>query len=220
MLSNGQKHVEKFHFEIEEDLEKHIPAHMISPNSPCKLIWNILIFVLIIYMAISLPIRLAFVDESRMSENFSDIDIMSDVVFVVDIILNFFFVEEDVNGELITDQKRIAVGYLKGWFCIDAVASVPISLIFLLLEFENVDESFLSIRLLKMMKFMRLYRILTLFKLTKMLRNSKIKVVDILLSYFSFHFTLECKQITTSLLRMVFLLHIVGCSFGLVALLS
>ena len=44
-------------------MEKHIPGHMISPNSLFKLLWNFLILVLAAYTAIVLPIRLAFIDE-------------------------------------------------------------------------------------------------------------------------------------------------------------
>ena len=76
---------------------------MISPNSLFKLFWNILILFLAVYTAIMLPIRLAFISESKISLSLIIIDVFTDVVFIIDILLNFFFVEEDANGELITD---------------------------------------------------------------------------------------------------------------------
>ena len=84
-------------------MEKRIPGHMISPNSFFKLFWNFLILVLAIYTAIVLPIRLAFIDETEIGIFMQVIDFFTDIVFFIDIILNFFFVEEDVNGEMILD---------------------------------------------------------------------------------------------------------------------
>ena len=84
-------------------MEKRIPGHMISPNSFFKLFWNFLILFLAIYTAIVLPIRLAFMDESNIGPLMFAFDIFTDIVFLVDIVLNFFFVEEDINGEMILD---------------------------------------------------------------------------------------------------------------------
>lgn len=84
-------------------MEKRIPRHMISPNSMFKLLWNIIILVLAAYTAILFPIRLAFMDENDIGKAMFVFDLATDLVFIVDIILNFFFVEEDVNGEMILD---------------------------------------------------------------------------------------------------------------------
>ena len=84
-------------------MEKRIPGHMISPNSFFKLFWNFLILFLASYTAWVLPIRLAFMDETKIGNVMHFFDIFTDLVFLVDIVLNFFFVEEDVNGEMILD---------------------------------------------------------------------------------------------------------------------
>ena len=97
-------------------------------------------------------------------------NIFTDLVFIIDIILNFFFVEEDVDGEIILDQKRIAASYLKSWFFVDVIASIPVSIIVL---FSEESEGLVSIRFLKLTKFTRLYRLLTLFKMIKLFKNHK-----------------------------------------------
>ena len=76
---------------------------MISPNSGCKLLWNLLILILAVSTAIVLPIRLAFTNEDNISHTMLMFDLFTDCCFVIDIVLNFFFVEEDVNGEMIID---------------------------------------------------------------------------------------------------------------------
>ena len=210
---------ERFHFDIEDvDQEKRIPRFMISPNSFFKLFWNMIILVLTVYTAMFWPIRLAFMEESNQSDGLLAFDLITDALFIIDIILNFFFVEEDVNGEMIIDIKKLAVAYLKTWFFVDVVASVPISLIFYIMYGNDTSESggLASIRFLKLTKFTRLYRLLTLFKMLKLFKNHR--HLEIAVSYLNV--SSDMKQIISSLVRMVFLLHIVGCSFAIVALMS
>ena len=144
-------------------------------------------------------------------------DMFTDVVFIIDIILNFFFVEEDVNGEMIIDQKKIAITYFRTWFFIDLIASIPVTFIMIFLANDSDTESdLISIRFLKLAKFTRMYRLLTLFKLAKLFKNHN--TLEKYVSYLNF--TTDAKHILSSLIRMVFLIHIVGCIFSIVAFLS
>ena len=99
---------------------------------------------------------------------------------------------------------------------VDLIASIPVSFIMLLSKDNQVADDLVSIRFLKLTKFTRLYRLLTLFKIIKLFKNHK--YLEIAVSYL--HVSPELKQIISSLLRMVFLLHIVGCSFAVVGLFS
>jgi len=49
---------------------------------------------------------------------------------MIDIVVNFITVLENDVGELITDRKKIAIAYLKGWFWIDFISCAPIDLMF------------------------------------------------------------------------------------------
>ena len=144
-------------------------------------------------------------------------DMFTDVVFIIDIILNFFFVEEDVNGEMIIDQKKIAITYIRTWFFIDLVASIPVTFIVIFVAADSESEKdLISIRFLKLAKFTRMYRLLTLFKLAKLFKNHN--TLEKYVSYLSI--STDAKHILSSLIRMVFLIHIVGCIFSIVAFLS
>lgn len=177
--------IEKFHFEIEDnDQDKRIPSHMISPHSFCKLFWNLLIMVLTIYTAILLPIRLAFMDETGTSGALFYIDMITDVVFVIDIFLNFFIVEEDLNGEMIINQKELAKKYIMSWLIVDIVASIPVSIIIFFVDHQQQgSDGLFSIRFLKLTKFTRLYRLLALFKMMKLFKNHKF--LEQAITYFS-----------------------------------
>ena len=144
-------------------------------------------------------------------------DMFTDVVFIIDIILNFFSVEEDVNGEMIIDQKKIAITYIRTWFFIDLVASIPVTFIVIFVAADSESEKdLISIRFLKLAKFTRMYRLLTLFKLAKLFKNHN--TLEKYVSYLNI--STDAKHILSSLIRMVFLIHIVGCIFSIVAFLS
>jgi len=56
----------------------------------------------------------------------STFDIITDVIFLSDILISFntaFY----LNGTLITDHKQIVINYLKLWFWIDLSVSFPYS---------------------------------------------------------------------------------------------
>jgi len=56
-------------------------------------------------------------------------DYIMDSLFLVDIVVNFITLLENDMGELISDRKKIALIYLKGWFWIDFVSCAPVELI-------------------------------------------------------------------------------------------
>lgn len=60
-----------------------------------------------------------------------------DVIFLVDIVLNFHTTFVGPAGEVISDPKLIRMNYLKTWFVIDLLSCLPYDVIN---AFENVDE--------------------------------------------------------------------------------
>lgn len=53
-----------------------------------------------------------------------------DLIFLLDIFVIFFSAYEDEDLKIQDDRKSIAKNYLKGWFCIDVAAILPIETIF------------------------------------------------------------------------------------------
>ena len=53
------------------------------------------------------------------------VDSMVDVVFFVDIVLNFHTTFVGSSGEVISDPKIIKMNYLKSWFVIDLLSCLP-----------------------------------------------------------------------------------------------
>jgi len=65
------------------------------------------------------------------------IDSMVDVVFFVDIVLNFHTTFVGASGEVISDPKIIRMNYLKSWFVIDLLSCLPYDVFN---AFQDVDE--------------------------------------------------------------------------------
>lgn len=58
----------------------------------------------------------------------TELDTMNSLFYYIssDLIMNFFVAYENpVTGELITDHRKIANKYLRGWFIIDLLATFP-----------------------------------------------------------------------------------------------
>ncbi|TRY58699.1 hypothetical protein DNTS_023108 [Danionella cerebrum] len=114
--------------------------------SPFKAIWDWIILLLVLYTAVFTPYSAAFLlneleDERRhicgyTCNPLNVVDMIVDILFIVDIVINFRTTYVNQNDEVVTHPKRIAVHYIKGWFLIDMVAAIP----FDLLIFRKLDR--------------------------------------------------------------------------------
>uniref|UniRef100_A0A672NX51 Potassium channel, voltage gated eag related subfamily H, member 7 n=1 Tax=Sinocyclocheilus grahami TaxID=75366 RepID=A0A672NX51_SINGR len=134
--------------------------------SPFKAVWDWLILLLVIYTAVFTPYSAAFllndVEEQKRREcgyscsPLNVVDLMVDIMFIVDILINFRTTYVNTNEEVVSHPAKIAVHYFKGWFFIDMVAAIP----FDLLIFEGgSEETTTLIGLLKTARLLRLVRV-------------------------------------------------------------
>ena len=87
-----------------------------------------IILLLLLVISIIVPYRLAFSDHDPIG--WMLFYIISDTMFLVDIILTFMtsLYEPDTGVEIV-ELRFIARNYLKGWFWIDTVAILPLDII-------------------------------------------------------------------------------------------
>ena len=102
----------------------------LDPLSQFRRTWDSIQLVFLLYVAIFVPFRVCF--DSPASPWAWDfiLDILVDVYFMVDIILcfNTAYIRHS-DGELEWSRKRVTKHYLKTWFVVDLVASLPINYI-------------------------------------------------------------------------------------------
>ncbi|ODN06245.1 Potassium voltage-gated channel subfamily H member 7 [Orchesella cincta] len=136
--------------------------------SPFKAVWDWLILLLVMYTAIFTPYVAAFLlnepdfAESKQKTYSEDplavVDFIVDVMFIVDILINFRTTYVNANDEVVSNPGRIAVHYFRGWFIIDLVAAIPFDLLLYLFG-TNTDETTTLIGLLKTARLLRLVRV-------------------------------------------------------------
>ncbi|XP_055686281.1 potassium voltage-gated channel subfamily H member 6 isoform X3 [Lutzomyia longipalpis] len=134
--------------------------------SPFKAVWDWIILILVVYTAIFTPYVAAFLlsepdFNQRRNRKYADdpiviIDLIVDVTFVIDILINFRTTFVNGQDEVVSHPGRIAVHYLSGWFLIDLVAAIPFDL---LLVGSDTDETTTLIGLLKTARLLRLVRV-------------------------------------------------------------
>ncbi|XP_031714287.1 voltage-gated inwardly rectifying potassium channel KCNH7 isoform X1 [Anarrhichthys ocellatus] len=134
--------------------------------SPFKAVWDWLILLLVIYTAILTPYSAAFLlndteEQKRRECGYSCsplnvVDLMVDIMFIIDILINFRTTYVNVNEEVVSDPAKIAIHYFKGWFLIDMVAAIPFDL---LIFGSGSDETTTLIGLLKTARLLRLVRV-------------------------------------------------------------
>uniref|UniRef100_A0A4W4HDI8 Voltage-gated inwardly rectifying potassium channel KCNH2 n=1 Tax=Electrophorus electricus TaxID=8005 RepID=A0A4W4HDI8_ELEEL len=133
--------------------------------SPFKAVWDWVILLLVIYTAIFTPYSASFLlsdEEEAIRQRcgyscspLNVVDLIVDIMFVVDIVINFRTTYVNTNDEVVSQPSRIAVHYFKGWFFIDLVAAIP----FDLLIYRSGEETTTLIGLLKTARLLRLVRV-------------------------------------------------------------
>ncbi|XP_039679794.1 potassium voltage-gated channel subfamily H member 6a isoform X1 [Perca fluviatilis] len=136
--------------------------------SPFKAVWDWIILLLVIYTAIFTPYSAAFllneVEEERRRtcgytcNPLNVVDLVVDVMFIVDILINFRTTYVNHNDEVVSQPGRIAQHYFKGWFLIDIVAAIPFDLLIFRSGSEEPQTTTL-IGLLKTARLLRLVRV-------------------------------------------------------------
>ena len=114
-----------------QEEREDVPSFLCFGGTNVKNNWDILVGILIMYTAMIVPYRLGF-GESAEGAMFW-LEMSMDAIFIIDLVVSFNTAFLD-NGEWVTDRDQIASRYLRGWFLIDAPASIPVDAIELLVK--------------------------------------------------------------------------------------
>ena len=99
------------------------------PQDRLKLVWELIIAFILLVTCFTTPLNLAFQDLESGNNVYKGMQVTMDILFAIDIVINFFAAIQDENFRVIDARKEIAWLYLKGWFIIDALAIFPFELI-------------------------------------------------------------------------------------------
>jgi hypothetical protein len=176
------------------------------PDDPIKIKWEMMISVILIFTAVTTPLRLAFSETDDFTWTF--INNMVDSLFGIDIIICFFSAFEDENEELVYNRKIIAMTYIKSWFFIDLMSIVPVSELMETGDFSNLARIARLPKLYRLIRMVKLIRIMKIVKerntISKYLNDVlKVSVALERLSFFCFIFMM--------------LVHIISCFWVIIS---
>mmetsp|Transcript_24891 Transcript_24891/g.69399 ORF Transcript_24891/g.69399 Transcript_24891/m.69399 type:complete len:684 (+) Transcript_24891:286-2337(+) len=148
---------------VAQRVDQAIP--LVNPNSRKRRYWDFMILIFVIYNAVAVPLDAGFPTYKK-ADWLSYGEVAIDVIFFLDIIYNFRTAYVDDQGNMIRDSKKIAGNYLKSWFSIDVLASIPFEWVALGLGI-NVSEQVTLLAFLKTPRLLRLGRLLRFFERMK-----------------------------------------------------
>nr|XP_057918723.1 potassium voltage-gated channel subfamily H member 4 isoform X1 [Doryrhamphus excisus]XP_057918724.1 potassium voltage-gated channel subfamily H member 4 isoform X1 [Doryrhamphus excisus] len=126
--------------------------------SVSKALWDWLILLATFYVAVTVPYNVSFTPyHDTLTAGRSTIvsDIAVEMLFIIDIILNFRTTFVSQSGQVVYQSRSICIHYATTWFFVDLVAALPFDLLYAF----NITVTSL-VHLLKTVRLLRLLRLL------------------------------------------------------------
>jgi len=163
--------VEDSVYSNDENILKNLESKsriIMNPNSIIIKVWEIIILVSTMYFLTITPVIVAFNDLN--DYKFTITEVTFEIFFILDIPVNFFTAYYNNEEILVRNKKLIALNYLKKWFTIDLVSSIPTSMIF---DLSNISDNKLGAAVSNFTKFLKLFRFIKFLKIVKLLNNTE-----------------------------------------------
>ncbi|XP_044056575.1 potassium/sodium hyperpolarization-activated cyclic nucleotide-gated channel 2 isoform X2 [Siniperca chuatsi] len=164
-MFGSQKAVEK-----EQERVKSAGNWIIHPYSDFRFYWDFTMLMFMVGNLIIIPVGITFFKDETTTP-WIIFNVVSDTFFLMDLVLNFRtgIVFED-NTEIILDPDKIKMKYLKTWFVVDFVSSIPVDYIFLIVEKGIDSEVYKTARALRIVRFTKILSLLRLLRLSRLIR--------------------------------------------------
>ncbi|KAM4707337.1 potassium/sodium hyperpolarization-activated cyclic nucleotide-gated channel 2 [Discoglossus pictus] len=164
-MFGSQKAVER-----EQERVKSAGAWIIHPYSDFRFYWDFTMLLFMVGNLIIIPVGITFFKEETTTP-WIVFNVVSDTFFLMDLVMNFRtgIVFED-NTEIILDPQKIKRKYLRTWFVVDFVSSIPVDYIFLIVEKGIDSEVYKTARALRIVRFTKILSLLRLLRLSRLIR--------------------------------------------------
>ncbi|CAL8359416.1 unnamed protein product [Lota lota] len=156
--------------EHERERVKSAGFWIIHPYSDFRFYWDLIMLLLMVGNLIIIPVGITFFKDEH-TPPWIVFNVVSDTFFLLDLVLNFRtgIVKED-NTEIILDPQKIKIKYLKSWFVVDFVSSIPVDYIFLIVETRIDSDFYKTARALRIVRFTKILSLLRLLRLSRLIR--------------------------------------------------
>uniref|UniRef100_A0A3B4E0P1 Cyclic nucleotide-binding domain-containing protein n=1 Tax=Pygocentrus nattereri TaxID=42514 RepID=A0A3B4E0P1_PYGNA len=164
-MYGSQKAVER-----EQERVKSAGNWIIHPYSDFRFYWDFTMLLFMVGNLIIIPVGITFFKDETTTP-WIIFNVVSDTFFLMDLVLNFrtgIIIEE--SSDIILDPKTIKKKYLKTWFVVDFVSSIPVDYIFLIVEKGIDSEVYKTARALRIVRFTKILSLLRLLRLSRLIR--------------------------------------------------
>lgn len=135
--------------------------YLIDPKERWKIQWDMFLAVIIVYTVVMTPVDLAFYSGKESHD--TAVELVLDGFFFADLTFSFrTSFPSSHEGALVLDQWQIAGNYLRSWFLVDLLSSIPFQLVF---RGIVASEGLKSVKLLKALRLFRLLKLTRILKL-------------------------------------------------------
>ncbi|XP_005169491.2 potassium/sodium hyperpolarization-activated cyclic nucleotide-gated channel 1 isoform X4 [Danio rerio] len=164
-MFGSQKAVEK-----EQERVQTAGYWIIHPYSDFRFYWDLIMLIMMMGNLIIIPVGITFFSEQT-TTSWLVFNVASDTIFLVDLVMNFRTgIVNEESSEIILDPKVIKMNYLKSWFVVDFLSSIPVDYIFLIVEKGFDSEVYKTARALRIVRFTKILSLLRLLRLSRLIR--------------------------------------------------
>lgn len=196
---------------------------VIRDDNPLRTVWNVWLFLLLMYTGTVFPFKMAFIDFGVPARSFPNwykvIEIgLLDLGFYIDLVVNFFFTYRDDRGREVFDMAKIAKRYIRSFFFVNLIACIPPSAFSWAICFalnQNPCSSTASVNQVgRLSRLQRVSRMARLARLTRLGRLASFLTDSPTLQKIR---SMRGVRITNSFFGLIFVVHLVACGWWICA---
>ncbi|XP_022238497.1 potassium/sodium hyperpolarization-activated cyclic nucleotide-gated channel 2-like [Limulus polyphemus] len=156
---------------MKERIRQKAAGHwVIHPCSKFRFYWDLCMLFFLVANLIVLPVAISFFNDD-LSARWIAFNCLSDTIFLLDIVVNFRtgIMNHDNSEQIILDPKLIAKYYIRTWFFLDLISSIPLDYIFLIFN-KDYSDNFQLLHAGRALRILRLAKMLSLLRLLRVSR--------------------------------------------------
>ncbi|CAE7562099.1 KCNH6, partial [Symbiodinium microadriaticum] len=198
-----------------------IAACIMYPDNNVRRIWTALVVFLLGYIGTVFLYRLIFIrfyaaasEEVQETDFWIAFDGMVDVMFIVDLWIQFLFTYTNERGKEVASPRKIACRYLTGWFWVNMISCIPEDAASAVYAFFVGEESIEANNSQKTVRLMRMQR---MTKIVRMLRLAKLTQLTERLNLDTYIQRYKVVAVLNTLFGLIWVVHVMACGWYLCA---
>lgn len=151
MLRHSRSHIDDFTGDVFES----VSSLMVHPRSQMRRMWDRAMLVALVFQCIVVPFRIAY--EQRLTPFEQGLYALIDVLFLVEVVLNFMTGQNDETGEVEMRPQMAVRLYAKSFLLPDLLIAAPLETLQLIAPSLAAGPGFAELKLLRLLRVPRVF---------------------------------------------------------------